>query len=314
VPTPPILISGLINIETTLRVDRFPVEYVPVRYPFFGVNSTVSGVGYNIARALATLGDEVRLLSIVGEDAAGTLARQALAADGISDQFVVSGMARTAQSVILYDPDGRRQIHVDLKDVQERAYPEALFERAAAGCDLAVLCNANFSRPLLQKARQMGMTVAKDVHAIADLDAPYDRDFMAAADILFMSDEQLPCAPEEWARRVMNRYGPEVAVIGLGSEGALLAVRADGFMERVPAVHTRPVVSTIGAGDALFSCFLHFYHKTRAPYEALRKAVVFASYKIGEPGAAEGFLGEEELNRICTGRSDALADSAPSSG
>ncbi len=313
-PTPPILISGLINIETTLRVDRFPVEYVPVRYPFFGVNSTVSGVGYNIARALATLGDEVRLLSIVGEDAAGTLARQALAADGISDQFVVSGMARTAQSVILYDPDGRRQIHVDLKDVQERAYPEALFERAAAGCDLAVLCNANFSRPLLQKARQMGMTVAKDVHAIADLDAPYDRDFMAAADILFMSDEQLPCAPEEWARRVMNRYGPEVAVIGLGSEGALLAVRADGFMERVPAVHTRPVVSTIGAGDALFSCFLHFYHKTRAPYEALRKAVVFASYKIGEPGAAEGFLGEEELNRICTGRSDALADSAPSSG
>lgn len=50
------LISGLINIETTLRVDGFPLEYAPVRYPFFGVDTTVSGVGYNIARALATPG------------------------------------------------------------------------------------------------------------------------------------------------------------------------------------------------------------------------------------------------------------------
>ena len=301
----PILISGLINIETTLRVDGFPIEYAPVRYPFFGVHSTVSGVRYNIAKALATLGGEVRLLSIVGEDAAGALARQALAADGISDAFVVSEMPHTTQSVILYDPDGKRQIHVDLKDVQERAYPEALFDHAAQGCDLVVLCNINFSRPFLQKARQMGMAIATDVHAIADLDDPYNRDFMAAADILFMSDERLPCPPEEWARRVMARYGPEVVVIGLGVEGALLAVRSDGFMERVPAVRTRPVVSTIGAGDALFSCFLHFYsratHLEGAPHvarEAIRKAVVFASYKIGEAGAAAGFLGGGELERL----------------
>jgi len=301
----PILISGLINLETTLRVDGFPLEYAPVRYPFFGVNSTVCGVGYNIAKALATLGDAVRLMSIIGEDAAGTLARHALAADGISDEFVIAGAPYTAQSVILYDPDGRRQIHVDLKDIQERAYPEALFDRAAQGCDVAVLCNINFSRPFLRKARAMGMTVATDVHAIADLDDPYNRDFMAAADILFMSDERLPCGPEEWARQVMSRYGPRVVVIGLGAQGALLAVRG-GAMERIPAVRTRPVVNTIGAGDALFACFLHFYssatHLRGASHvEALRKAVVFASYKIGAAGAAEGFLTEAELERQCAG-------------
>lgn len=54
----PILISGLINLETSLRVDGFPLPYFPVRYPFFGVNSTVSGVGFNVAKALTTLGDE----------------------------------------------------------------------------------------------------------------------------------------------------------------------------------------------------------------------------------------------------------------
>lgn len=55
-----ILVSGLINIETTLRIEGFPIPYFPVRYPFFGINSSVSGVGYNVAAALTTLGDEVR--------------------------------------------------------------------------------------------------------------------------------------------------------------------------------------------------------------------------------------------------------------
>ena len=40
-----ILVSGLINVETTLRVDDFALDYEPVRYPFFGIKSSVSGVG-----------------------------------------------------------------------------------------------------------------------------------------------------------------------------------------------------------------------------------------------------------------------------
>ncbi len=54
----PILVSGLINIETTVRVDRFPIPYFPVRYPFFGVRSTVSGVGLNVSKALKNLEEE----------------------------------------------------------------------------------------------------------------------------------------------------------------------------------------------------------------------------------------------------------------
>lgn len=287
--TSPILISGLVNIETTVRVDGFPIPYFPVRYPFFGVRSTVSGVGVNISSALTTLGNDVRLLSITGDDAAGRLAREALRGRGMDDRTVLAQAAETAQSAILYDGEGRRQIHVDLKDIQEQVYPVELFEEAAAGCRLAVLCNINFSRPLLARARARGMVIATDVHAIADLDDPYNADFMAAADILFMSHERLPAPPEEWAGAVSARYGNRIVVIGLGADGALLAVQGDA-PQRTPAVFTRPVVNTIGAGDALFSAFLHVYAQTQDPYLAIRKAVVFASYKIGAAGAAEGFL------------------------
>lgn len=293
-----ILVSGLINIETTLRVDAFPLTYEPVRYPFFGVNSSVSGVGYNIAGALTTLGSRIDFLSIIGRDLAGTTVRLALARDNIADQYILDTMPHTAQSVIIYDQTGRRQIHTDLKDIQDRHYPTQLFAQALGHCSLALLCNINYNRPFLSQALNAAVPVATDVHTIADDQDDYNQDFMAAAQILFMSDERLPCSPEQFARRLQERYGTEVIVIGLGSEGALLAVRKDNFSERIAAVTTRPIVNTIGAGDALFSSFIHTYQRTGDPYQAIRKAIVFASYKIGTSGAAEGFLTAAQLEDL----------------
>ena len=292
-----ILVSGLINLEITLRIDSFPIQYTPVRYPFFGVNSSVSGVGYNVAKALTVLGDGVRFLSVIGQDAAGKLVADSLAADGIPNDLVIAQAERTAHSVILFDGSGRRQINVDLKDIQEQEYPALPFEQALARCSLAVLCNVNFSRPFLRKAKQAGKLIATDVHTVSDLEDEYNRDFMAAADILFMSDESLPCSPEAWVRLILNRYGAEIVVVGLGKQGALLSVRSDHFVERIPAARIRQVVNTIGAGDALFSAFVHAYSQRGDPYEAIEKATLFASYKIGEQGAAAGFLTRDELDR-----------------
>jgi ribokinase len=293
-----ILVSGLINLETTLRIEGFPIAYSPVTYPVFGVQSAVAGVGYNIAKALITLGDQPHLVSLIGRDPIAPLVRQQLAADGIAGEFVLAEAEQTAQSVILYDGEGRRQIHTDPKDVRERAYPVAEFERALAPCSVAALCNINFSRPFLQKAREAGKLVATDVHAIASLDDEYNADFMRASQVLFMSDENLPCAPEEWAEAVQAKYGNAIVVIGLGDRGALLSVKADAATTRLPAAHVRPVVNTVGAGDALFAAFLHYYGKSRNPYAALRRAVVFAGYKVGAATASDGFLNAAAVERI----------------
>lgn len=293
-----ILVSGLINIETTLRVDAFPLTYEPVRYPFFGIKSTVCGVGYNVASALLTLGNKVDFLSIIGRDMAGDAVRLALAQDGLVDHFIIDEMPHTAQSVIIYDSNGRRQIHTDLKDIQERVYPPDLFKKALHRCALAVLCNINYNRPLLAMAREAGLPIATDVHTIADIEDAYNQDFMDAATILFLSDELLPCSPEEFVSQLQERYQTPVIVIGLGGKGALLAVQKDDFIGRMPAVSMRPIVNTIGAGDALFSSFVHSYQQSKNPYLALRKAIIFASYKIGESGAAEGFLNAKELDDL----------------
>lgn len=294
-----ILISGLINVETTLRVERFPLDYFPVTYPFFGIHSSVSGVGYNLARALTVLGSPVRFLSLIGaSDPAARLVRDALERDGISAQDVLGRLEHTPQSVILYDAQGRRQIHTDLKDIQQQVYPPGQFDQALADCDLAVLCNINFSRPLLARARRAGRWIATDVHAIADLEDDYNRDFMQVANILFISHERLPTPPAEWARAVQARYPAEIVVIGMGSEGCLLAERGSRMIEHIPALRTRPPVNTIGAGDALFSAFLHAFQRGEDARVAIRKAAVFASYKIGAVSASDGFLDPAGLD-IC---------------
>jgi len=292
------LVAGLINIETTLQIEGFPLQYSPVNFPFFGVNSSVSGVGYNLAKALTVLGNEIQFLSLVGDDTAGGLVHTALGQDHIPGEGVLTAMPLTSQSVILYDREGRRQIHTDLKDIQDRTYPLELFQPALQVCDVALICNINFARPFLQQALAAGKPVATDVHTISSLDDTYNRDYMAAASVLFMSDERLPVAPEEWVRQVIERYKTEVVVIGLGSRGALLAVRDAGTLERIPTVHTRKVINTIGAGDALFSAFCHSYFTDHDPQVAIRKAMVFSSYKIGARSAADGFLDVASLEAL----------------
>jgi acarbose 7IV-phosphotransferase len=292
------LVAGLINIETTLQIEGFPLQYNPVNFPFFGINSSVSGVGYNLSKALTTLGDDVQFLSLIGDDTAGGLARTALKEDHIPAKGVLTSMPLTAQSVILYDREGRRQIHTDLKDIQDRSYPPEVVQPALAACDAALICNINFARPFLQQASAAGKQVATDVHTISSLDDAYNRDYMAAANVLFISDERLPVQPEDFARQVIERFNNDVVVIGMGGRGAVLAVRDAGTVERIPTVHTRKVLNTIGAGDALFSAFCHSYFTDHDPQVAIRKAMVFASYKIGARTAADGFLDAASLQAL----------------
>lgn len=290
-------VSGLVNVETTLRIESFPLPYFPVSYPFNGISSSVSGVGVNVAKALHRLGSDVRFCAMVGKDALGELSLRDLAEQGLGVERVIPRMDETPQSVIVYDKGGKREIHVDLKDIQDRAYPEETYASALEGADIAILCNINFNRPLLELAAVRNLPIATDVHVLHDPKDPYNADYMSAADVLFLSDEKLWDSPERSAADLMQRYSPSVIVIGMGEKGAML-LEKDGRPEVFPARRTRPVVNTIGAGDALFSAFNHFYLRSGDAAASLSRAMLFASWKIGEKGAARGFLTEVELEAL----------------
>ena len=288
-----ILVSGLLNTETTTAVRGFPINYYPIDYAFFGVNTAVSGVAFNLAKALRTLGDRVRLTSMTGSDFAADYIRHELRELDIDTEFVKSVLQQTPSSVVLYDPEGKRQIYCDLKDIQDTAYP---FDPAVLdGIDLVAACNINFNRPLLRLAKAAGKTIATDVHVLSNIHDDYNREFMEHADILFLSDEAVGDGWRDFMLALANTYPCRIIVMGRGSKGAAMYLRETGEIMTLPAASAGKVVNTVGAGDSLFSSFLHFYAKGLAPVDALNRAQVFAAHKITVSGASKGFVTEQTV-------------------
>lgn len=291
-----VVVMGLVNRETTIKVPKLPMEHIPILYHFFGMESMVSGNGYNVSKAMRVLGDDIRLLTMTGDDDLADIVEKQLERDGISKKYLKKQLKETPESVVFYDCNGR-QIFCDLKDSQEQEYDKKTFLEAAKDVDLLYLGNVNFSRPLLQEAKKTGILIATDVSAITSAEDEYNREFMEVADILFVSDDFVN-HPMELLDELKEKYNAQIIIIGRGVKGALLYVKKDQFIGEFPSVKTRKVVNTLGAGDAMFSAFLHFYLKNQNPYYAIKNAILFASYKIGTVGSANGFLSEKQIEQF----------------
>lgn len=297
-----LLISGLVNVETTVKVRKFPIDYYPIDYPFFGVRSGVSGVAFNLAKAAGTLGDQIRLHSMTGTDFEASYIKDTLTTRGICTDGVLPCLRQTPTSVVLYDDTGRRQIYCDLKDIQETPYP--VDNQMLEDVDLVVACNINFNRPLLACAKAAGKTIATDVHVLSNIHDDYNRDFMTAADILFLSDEGIGENYQDFLRALHSTYRNRIIVLGRGSKGAALV--CEGQIYQLSAVQVGQIVNTVGAGDALFISFNHFYAQGLTPVEALIRAELFASAKICTSGGAEGFVDESEITRLYVDYADVI--------
>lgn len=291
-----IFISGLLNFETILDVKEFPIYYFPIDYPFYGINSSVSGTAFNISKALTTLGDKVELSSHVGNDLLGrTIINEAKKAK-INTDNIKQTLLQTPNTVVLVDRSQNVQTYCDLKNVQEiLSKPEEEKEKIEES-NLVILCNSNFNRPLLKLAKDLGKTVATDVHIIGDLYDEFNREFLENSDIVFLSERGLKGKVyEDFLIDLYNIYHNKIIVIGEGRVGAMILDASKRVIYHIDAITLTNVVNTVGSRDALFSSFLHFYLKGYDSLEALKYAEIFTSYKIGVSGSAEGFLTEKEI-------------------
>ena len=285
------LVVGNVGLETSLKLTTFPLPDASSYQPH-KLELGVSGVGFNLAGALQTLGTEVRLASVIGPDTVGDFLLAELKKLDMSTSHVHTG-ERTARSLVVSDASGARHVHTDLGGVRGAAYPLERFDAALQGCALAVLSNIGYSRPLLARALSAGVPISTDLHAIRDLQNPYDQDFLAAATLLFFSGERLKDA-HQTVTELRGRFDPEVIVVGLGAEGALLSERGCKTL-LIPAFSAPQVLSTVGAGDALHAAFCHFWLQGEPPEQALRFACAFAARKIRSGQGGQGFVSEAEV-------------------
>lgn len=292
------MVAGFVQIETIVKVDSLPIPYFQFRSIPDMINTNIGGCGYNESMALKWLGNEVDFMSMIGKDLKDSdlFKKLMLNDEQLSFEYVLPRLDAMPSSVILYN-NGKKQIFEDVKDIRTVPYDYELFERQIQDKDMVLISSCNFCRPVIELAKKYNKPLAVNVRSMRKERMIQKEDFLKAADILYISDDELDKDPYECINECREKYNQKIIIIGIGSKGVILYTREDNSILEYKPVKTNEIVNTVGAGNALFSAFLHYYAKTGDAHEAIKAALLFASYKIGFIGTSNGFMTEEQIEQ-----------------
>lgn len=242
-----VLVLGGVSYNLMIYLERFPGARPGTIYAE-GYHETIGSTGAGKALNLSRLGLAVTLHALIGADNAGKRVLEALAQPGL--RFIHDiDPAGTQRHVNLMNPGGERiSIFIEPGTLE----PEVAWEPIAATLaesDAVVLNIRNYARHAIPFLKERQRSIWCDIHDY-DGEASFHRDFIEAADVLFLSDERLPGYRAFMERQI--EAGKRLVVCTHGRRGASALV-ADGQWISVPIVDAYKRRDTNGAGDAFFS-------------------------------------------------------------
>ena len=293
------MVAGFVQFETIVKVDDLPLPYKEFESIPETINTDIGGAGFNEAMALRWLGDEVDFMSMVAKNMSRSQIHAYLEKNevNLSTDYVLQKLDGMPTSVVLYKTSGKKQIFEDVKDIRTVEYDFDLFERQIQDKDMVLISNCNFCRPVLALAKKYNTPIALNVRSMRAEKIANKADFLAAADIVYISDDDLEGDPYDCINECRKKYDPEIIIMGMGDRGVILYMREDNSVIEYKPVKTYEVVNTVGAGNAIFSSFLHYYVKTKDARDAIKNALLFVSYKISFVGTSNGFMTEEQIEQ-----------------
>lgn len=210
----------------------------------------------NVAITLGRLGRDVRLVTLLGDDARGAVVCAWLEASGVTVLAQPTASGRTSTAAVTLDATGAASYVFDL-DWNLVSVPDEecdVFHVGSIGTVLEPGADAVLDAVRARRGRAL---VSLDPNArpsiTPDRTGPVARveALVSLADVVKVSDEDLEwlhpdSSPVETATRWAGA-GPGLVIVTRGGEGAV-ALRHDGTTLEVPGV---PVVvaDTVGAGD-----------------------------------------------------------------
>ncbi|MCR5654794.1 MAG: carbohydrate kinase family protein [Lachnospiraceae bacterium] len=289
------VVAGISQLETIVKVDKIPIEYREITAGNDFIHTEMGGDAYNETLALTWLGDEVKFMSVVGKEENLEFFNPNKRMVTIETDYIEKVLNDTPTSVILYSADRQEQIFEDLKDIRNAKFDMNMAIPLIAESDMVVLGNVNFCRPLIAVAKEYKKPIAVNVHRYDEQKEEYNQEFLENATFLYFSDDTITGDPFDFVKSMADKYPAEIIILGQGKDGLIMYDRKKNANLHYNSVKTNEVVNTAGAGNALFSCFLHCYCHTLDANTAIKDAILFASYKIGYLGTSNGFMTEEQL-------------------
>ena len=284
-----VALAGLINVEITVPIGTFPI-HADLTDRAHEIRARPAGVACNSAAAFAALGRPFRWTAVAGTDTVGVVAREF--ASSLPGQVRFVDVAESPITVVLTDAHGDTAMFSDPKDAVSVA-----FEADLSHCAALVPTNIRPNYATVERATNAGVPVFVDIQGAQTIDDEHNAPFCAAAHAAMASHRNLDDRPEQWARALSRRWGIEIVVVGLGADGALVCTDRGRRVEHIAAL-PGPIASTVGAGDALWACFVDACLNGLDPPAAVRRAVDFAGLKIRTAGGAVGHPSGAELDAL----------------
>jgi ribokinase len=293
---PRVVSVGSINQDLVIQVERLP----DAGETLHGAElvSSPGGKGGNQAVAASRLGALSAMVARVGHDTVGVDLCTRLEADGV-DTAWVTPTRETASGValIVVRPDGENTITVAgganlrLSGSDVRDAEEMILAADAVLLQLEVPVEANLAA--VELARRSGALVSLNAAPLPPVVGADLRSLIASVDILVVNEVEaaqllhvaaIGASEQDRAAAVrdLRALGPSLAVITLGSEGAIATNEVDTF---VIASHSVHAVDGVGAGDAFCAGLALATIEGHEPREALRWAATCGALATTDVGA-----------------------------
>lgn len=303
-PEGPVLVIGAAGVDIVgrLRGELQSESSTPAQ-----IRESFGGVARNVSENLARLGQQVTLISVVGDDDAGDRLLSDIAAAGVDTEAILrTSQYSTGAYLAVINQAGALQFALDDMRALTALTPayisqhEALFREASL-----LFIDANIPEKTLQRimslARKARLPVCADPTSavLAHRLKPYlNRLYLFTPN---SSEAAIFCEPE---RKITNRrqaleaakhlvsQGVEIVYITMAEQGLCYATsETKGY---IPAIRTE-IVDPTGAGDALSATVIFALLNDIPLDDAVRLGVTAASLTLRYRGAVVPDLSLEKL-------------------
>lgn len=303
-----IAILGIFVADLAFRAGRQPVMGETLMGSGFKMGP--GGKGSNQAVAAARAGARVSLITRLGQDAFGEIARATWAAEGISAHVARAAEEPTgAAYIFVSDETGENAIIV--VPGAAGGISAADVEASRAAIEGARVFVTQLEQPIA--AARRGLEIAREAGCITVFNpapaAAVPDDLYALCDYVIPNETEaaaltgLPVETDDEARRAADLLlakGAGTALITLGARGALL--HSGTASVKIPAFTAGAVVETAGAGDSFVGAFAAALSEDSGPEAAARFGSAAAGISVTRPGTAPAMPARHEIEALLNAR------------
>lgn len=284
--------------QTVFKTGSFPVEKT---------NLSFGGNGLNETSALAKLGANVNLVSIVGKDEAGKRIVDYLNGIGVNTKFVlVKENVPTSINIVLVDENGERFFLTNPKSTLRNQEIKDILPYVKDMGDIVCFSSLfvspklsmNDMEVLFKEIKSFGKTICLDMTKRKNDETLNDiKPMLKYVDYVFPNKEEAKLLTNNedviYNAKMFIEAGCKCIVIKLGKDGCILKTK--DIEEKIDAIKNVKVVDTTGAGDSFVAGFIYGLSKEWDITKCAKMGCATASCSIEKLGATDGIQSLEQV-------------------